>query len=189
MMQSCESSDSCFSRCFINQASASDPEGVSVWHSITRTLALCFTTCCETEGERTPQNTPVQPVHVSRLHTLLLLILQKHCFHLPPSLQLAIQTLPLHLLGFSPNLLHPCCTSKAEETRAEPPGNTQRHWEAAVPTCCAEMMLLNAITLMVNMKRAVCVCVSQSFHLLSSNTLPIRPGQTEKITNNNIPDH
>lgn len=75
MMQSCESSDSCFSRCFINQASASDPEGVSVWHSITRTLALCFTTCCETEGERTPQNTPVQPVHVSRLHTLLLLIL------------------------------------------------------------------------------------------------------------------
>lgn len=102
-----------------------------MWLSITRTEALCFTTCCESEGEHTSPACS----HVSRLHTLLLLIPQKHCFHLPPSLQPAIQTLPLHLQPFSPNLLHPCCTSEAEEARAEPPGNTQRHRQAAAPPC------------------------------------------------------
>lgn len=143
MMQSCESSDSCFSRCFINQASAGDPEGVSVWHRITRTVAFCSTTCCESEGESTTEHTSPACSHVSRLHTLLFLILHKHYFHLPPSLQLASQTLPLHPLRLSPNLLHPRCTSKAEETRAEAPGNTPGETPGG---CCADMYRNHAFT-------------------------------------------
>lgn len=58
MMQSSETSNSCFSRCFINQASASYPEGVLaplVRRCIKCTMTLRFDASCEFEGERTPE--------------------------------------------------------------------------------------------------------------------------------------
>lgn len=113
MMQSSET----FSRCFINQASASYPEGVLAWlrkvtlvqRCIKCTMTFCFDASCEFGGARTPErqryteDRKLNPDRVDLIAALIsalknIGILVTSRQHLPIQILPQILSEPLHLL-------------------------------------------------------------------------------------------